>query len=751
MSSPSPSPSSPPHVPDSNHNDPPGDSRNGALASLRTRPTRSCTLRTAARLQSAAAAEASREADKTKGGFGGRKDTKGRKRKDRRRDVYREEIEYYLVEEDGAEEGGVDCGGLSEVGTSRREAMELVGPPAPGQELRWSLREMWELASVLNFFHVFRPLLNIHVEFSAEEFETALIMPNDTLGDIHMPLLKSIPPITRMALTRDTWITVLARKLRDWWHWVAEGDIPLVPAQGTEIGVYKNLDAAVRVVILKALCDIRVEQEDIRSYIESSIKNGVRLSAFRKERVGGDLSGVYYWYEDDPLIGHRLYRERRKVEVKRAKVRGSNVIPTATYLWETIATNLDEFQGVSEKLLESKNRTEASVGKKMKIDMLPDIEKVHKRKERLLKKQHREALLLDNFIAVDGFAPGRSLRDRKPVTYTFDDYDRSINEAIKITKSKPPSPDAVNRRDGAFPKAEPSENGRFEPILSHYDSGFDAASPRSPYFGDDYDNDEDNELHILDQSNRRRRRRPQKYSDKEFVRPVSDQDAEFGSDDDIVGEVVYDDEYLNKRKQKRPSSSSEGDEEYRWDEENPEEMEEEEEEEEEEEDEDEDSLGFSDDSDKPRKSKKLPGRTRRETKLRSVGDLHSGLRRSKRSTRNKINYRQYEVSESETEAEKPATWSAVNEHSGESENERFSMESRDSDENGDGGEVGSDPPVEGHPKASEKKPVHTLNSSESPNQEEPVRGFLDLNELAPGSGFDDGPNAEIKDEDGDEV
>lgn len=36
----------------------------------------------------------------------------------------------------------------------------------------------------------FRPLLNIQVEFSAEEFETALITPNDTLGDIHIPLLK---------------------------------------------------------------------------------------------------------------------------------------------------------------------------------------------------------------------------------------------------------------------------------------------------------------------------------------------------------------------------------------------------------------------------------------------------------------------------------------------------------------------------------------------------------------------------------
>lgn len=37
---------------------------------------------------------------------------------------------------------------------------------------------------------MFRHLLNIKVEFSAEEFETALMNPNNTLGDVHMPLLK---------------------------------------------------------------------------------------------------------------------------------------------------------------------------------------------------------------------------------------------------------------------------------------------------------------------------------------------------------------------------------------------------------------------------------------------------------------------------------------------------------------------------------------------------------------------------------
>lgn len=42
-----------------------------------------------------------------------------------------------------------------------------------------------------------------------------------------------------------------------------------------------------------------------------------------------------------------MYREIRKVEVKKAKTKGSNVLPNATYQWETVATNLEEFQDVS--------------------------------------------------------------------------------------------------------------------------------------------------------------------------------------------------------------------------------------------------------------------------------------------------------------------------------------------------------------------------------------------------------------------
>lgn len=238
----------------------------------------------------------------------------------------------------------------------------------------------------------------------------------------------------------------------------------------------------------------------------------------------------------------------------------------------------------------------------------------------------------------------------------------------------------------------------------------------------------------------RRRQRPQRYSVKEFVEAVSDNDADFDSDDDIVGEVVYDEEYLRKRKQRKLSSSSEGDEEYHWDEENAEDEEEEE-----------DSLSISEDSDEPQKVKKLPGRTRRETKLRSVDELQSGLRRSKRASRNRINYRQYELTESDTESAKPNKSSESDKQSDASENAEYSMGSQDSDGNDDDQEIKVDQPVEGYAETVEKEeqrqpPVKPNSPGQTEVEGVKKRRFLDLNELAPGSGFDDGPNS-IKDED----
>jgi hypothetical protein len=249
-----------------------------------------------------------------------------------------------------------------------------------------------------------------------------------------------------------------------------------------------------------------------------------------------------------------------------------------------------------------------------------------------------------------------------------------------------------------------------------------------------------------------------------------DVDANFESDDDIVGEVVYDEEYLKTHKNKSTSSGSEGDEEYKLDEEEDEENPEEDEYVEEEED----SIGSSEEelemSHRSRRYKKESPRTKQGArKLRSVDEIETGLRRSRRSTRLKINYRKYELSESDTnsDADADAAYSENDQEvstSSQDRNEEAGEEIEDDDDyennynNGDnhnnydnngGNEMVNEEYAD---IVAQEQKEESLDRERSPSEEKDSlpRRFLDLNDPAPDMGFDDGPNMSVKDEDMDD-
>ncbi|KAG6542533.1 hypothetical protein Mapa_016004 [Marchantia paleacea] len=520
----------------------------------------------------------------------------------------------------------------------------LSQPRLPAQEDRWQLRNMWELASVLHFLNVFRPVLKIGDDFTADELETALLTPNNRLGNIHIILLKAVPPVHRSPLNLDTWVTVLTKKLQNWWPWVAEGACPLVPAHGQEIATYKEFDPGTRLTILKALCEIRLDQEDTRTFLEQSLKQGQPVTTFRKERIGADMYGTTYWYFDDPALGHRLCRDTR-VDVKvKGRVRARDYPPPVAGQWETVATNFEEFTYVAEKLSTSSNRLEAALGKKITSEILPELEEMQKRKERTLKKQQRQAVLLDNLMQGNGLAAGRSRRDRKPVSYTFDDYDRSINEAIKFTKKRQPSPETSHQHDvrGVFDRTN-GANG--------HSGGTDLLSP-----ADMNGNHAPETEGLANMSSRRRlSRKSQRYSESEYVQTIYD-DVDTSSDEEIEGEAIYDDAYYirEKKRRKKAASSDEGDdEEYK------------EEDEAEEANLDDDDIEDSDEDDEDgyyhssrgQQQRRLGKRKRKEHKLKSVDELQGGgdlswskgLRRSKRATKSAVDYSKYDESEFEDE------------------------------------------------------------------------------------------------------
>lgn len=445
-------------------------------------------------------------------------------------------------------------------------SLVLSSSLSPAQKDRLELRGMWELAAIINFFSVFRPILNlVHPwpEFTMDELESALLTPNPTLDTIHVTLLKGVPPAARVPLRGDTWPTVLSKKFKDWWWRVAGGPCPLIASQGAEIAAYREFDAPTRVRILLALCEMRVDQEDARNFIDDAVKNGRAISALRKERSGCGAEGTTFWLEDDQIMGQRLYREGQSTLKSRAKgwVKGRNVPPPSPGNWETVATNLEEFQEVSQKLTDSHNRMESAMGKKIFQGIMPQLEEIQKKKERMIKKQQREAVLLNSLLQGNGLAAGRSRRERKPVTYTFDEFDRSISEAIKFTKK---NPETSFRRDLRYMNGVNGVPGDLELGQFGKDRNGNAAHGQEGYangVGSSRRSLRSSHLHLGPEAEGEAGVEAQGVglgAEPHFG------EAEGFSDDDIEGEAVYDDDYI-AAKQRRESYSSERGEAFRGD------------------------------------------------------------------------------------------------------------------------------------------------------------------------------------------
>ncbi|KAJ6697938.1 DDT DOMAIN-CONTAINING PROTEIN DDR4 [Salix purpurea] len=292
------------------------------------------------------------------------------------------------------------------------------------------IRGRWELATV------FEPVIGVDLKLTAEEIESALVKPNKSLAQLHIKLLKGIPPMSKTLNASDAWVTELCKKLSMWWPRVAEGELPLNAAKGDEMFGYKELDPTNRLLILKALCELRAKQDDIASYVNDSLKDGTEISYFRKNKIGGDGTATFYWYDGSSAIGHRLYKQVNKTGANsRMRGKASKNWPATCFQWEILATNLEEFQKVVNELSSSKVAAQVAAGKTIETDVLPIIQKFQKKKDRALKQKKRQEKLL-NSVRPCTAGVTRSCRSRRPISYTYEDYDRAIDEAIKITKKR---------------------------------------------------------------------------------------------------------------------------------------------------------------------------------------------------------------------------------------------------------------------------------------------------------------------------
>ncbi|CAA0838535.1 Unknown protein [Striga hermonthica] len=298
------------------------------------------------------------------------------------------------------------------------------------EAIREKLRQRWELASVLNFLHVFEPVIESDLKITAEDVETALIEQNDTLAKIHIALLKGIVSERKTLTSSGDWIVTLSRTLSAWWPWVATGEFPLNGAKGKEISVYRDLEATTRLLILKALCEVRVDQYDSGSYVNEAMKENCDISNFRKYKLADDGNGIYFWYDGSETIGHRLYKE---VKVFQNEGFGKGTVQVILSQWETLATNLEEFKKIVSDFSSSGVALEIAVSNRLNVDVIPVLERQWKKKKRAMHQKQREQMLLNGFRSS---RLTRSSHNQKTVDYRFDSYDRSISEAIQYANKR---------------------------------------------------------------------------------------------------------------------------------------------------------------------------------------------------------------------------------------------------------------------------------------------------------------------------
>ncbi|XP_044470906.1 DDT domain-containing protein DDR4-like isoform X2 [Mangifera indica] len=185
--------------------------------------------------------------------------------------------------------------------------------------------------------------------------------------------LNGIPPVSKLLNDSDAWVSVLRKKLALWWPWVAEGETPLTAVKG---------------------------------------------------------------YDGNTSIGYRLYKEVNKTGLKtKCKGKAFLTLPATCAQWKTLATFSRNFAKLWMNCHLAKLWQKLLLARQLPMMVFLLLKSfIRRKKGHVNGKKRQEMLLLNGFR--NSFAVGitRSYRSRRSISYTFDDYDQAIDEAIELLK-----------------------------------------------------------------------------------------------------------------------------------------------------------------------------------------------------------------------------------------------------------------------------------------------------------------------------
>ncbi|KAK5642951.1 hypothetical protein RI129_009118 [Pyrocoelia pectoralis] len=229
------------------------------------------------------------------------------------------------------------------------------------------IQSWWEVPSIAHFCSLFRTAFNL-LDFDIEDLEEALLTDGTEetswLQELIVRLLTGCLPNNE--ISTFNYQMFLRRLFREK---CKEHD--RYNPFNTDID-FQLLPLRTKVDILHALCDFRLDAEDVLEQLKN-----LEADSLRVEPLGYDGNKSAYWY----FYGTRLYREDFNVKNNR---KGKSV-------WQVVCFTEDDWFQLAKKFKESQFKSECQLYHTLTENFLPELPRLFCEKEQLARKR-----LLDN-------------------------------------------------------------------------------------------------------------------------------------------------------------------------------------------------------------------------------------------------------------------------------------------------------------------------------------------------------------------
>uniref|UniRef100_A0A2M4BSU1 Cat eye syndrome critical region protein 2 n=1 Tax=Anopheles marajoara TaxID=58244 RepID=A0A2M4BSU1_9DIPT len=236
------------------------------------------------------------------------------------------------------------------------------------------IQSWWEVPCIAHFCSLFSSTFKLP-EFYIEELEEALLTDTDAEGEVVnakvctalklseliVALLKgcdTLAPISSQ-ISPSNYQMFLRRLFRE------KCQVYNVENPFNTDTDFEKLPLRTKILILKYLCDFRLDSEDVCNSISGYLPDSIRL-----EPIGYDRNGSSYWY----FYGTRLYREDR--------VPGKSKASKAATIWQVICFTEEDWRNLATKLDNSTNQKERALHEVLVENFLPKLSKLFREQER---------------------------------------------------------------------------------------------------------------------------------------------------------------------------------------------------------------------------------------------------------------------------------------------------------------------------------------------------------------------------------